>query len=330
MKIGIIAFTENGNKLLKKIVSFSNEVFDCYDKKNQDLKLWISERFEQSDAIIFIGAVGIAVRLISGLIRAKDTDPAVIVIDEFGQYVIPVLSGHIGGANVLAGQIADQLNAIPIITTATDMNNKFAADVWSGKAGCVIDDISKIKEISSRVLKNEKVGFQSDFEIFGKLPDELCSVGNYEAGITVSVDQHKKPFPITLNVIPKIITIGVGCKKDTAFEEMEAFILKTLEANKISIKAVKYISSIEIKKDEVCLRKFSEKYKIAFTTFDALQLNAVKGVFQGSEFVRNTTGVDNVCERSAVLQSGGKLILGKTAQNGMTIAIAASKWRCEF
>lgn len=330
MSIGIIAFTENGNALLEKIVSSIDESFDCYDKSSQDLKLWLRETFYKSSAVIFIGAIGIATRLIANLICSKDTDPAVIVIDELGRFVIPILSGHIGGANELSEKLASKLNATCVITTATDINNKFAVDVWSSKNDLVIDDISKIKNISSVILKNEKVGLYSDFEIFGKIPKELTLNENCDTGICVSLDQNKKPFKTTLNIIPKIITIGVGCRKDTKLESIEEFILETLKINNISLKAVRYLASIDLKKEEKCLLELANKYNIEFHTFSAEELNNVAGSFEGSEFVKATTGVDNVCERSAVLQSGGKLLLKKTANNGMTIAIAISKWRCEF
>jgi cobalt-precorrin 5A hydrolase len=330
MSIGIIAFTENGNALLEKIVSNIDENFIKYNKNSQDVKLWLREIFYKSSAIIFIGAIGIATRLISSLISSKDTDPAVIVIDELGRFVIPILSGHIGGANELSRKLASKLNATPVITTATDINNKFAVDVWSSKNGLVIDDISKIKNISSKILKDEKVGLYSDFEIFGDISKELTLKENCDTGICVSLDPNKKPYQTTLNIIPKIITIGVGCRKDTRLERIEEFILETLKINNISLKAVKYLASIDLKKEEKCLVEFANKYHIEFTTFSAEELNNVAGSFEGSEFVKATTGVDNVCERSAVLQSNGKLILEKTAKNGMTIAIAISKWRCEF
>ncbi len=330
MKIAMIAFTDNGYALQKEIISNFDEVFTCYDKTTKTVKEWLNEVFYQCNAIVFIGAIGIATRLIANLIVSKDSDPAVIVIDEKSKFVIPILSGHIGGANLLAQRIADLIGAVPVITTATDINNKFAVDVFSVDNNCVIDDITKIKSISAGVLRNETIGFYSDFDILDKLPNQLEKMENGNLGICISLDSTKKPFDVTINLIPTIITLGIGCRKDTKFEDLENFVLTTLEQNHISLKAVKYIASIDLKKDEQCLLEFASKYNIEFTTFTKDQLNSVAGKFSGSEFVKATTGVDNVCERSAVLQSQGKLIMNKIKNNGITIAIAVSDWKCEF
>lgn len=330
-EIGIISFTEQGKNLQDRITVYSSEKFNCYDKTTP-LKQWVSECFANCKAIIFVGAVGIAVRLIATLIKAKDTDPAVLVIDELGSFVIPILSGHIGGANKLALEISEKIGATPVITTATDINSKFAVDVWTSQNGLVIDDKDKIKLISSAVLKSQDVGFYSDFEVQGELPQGLVndSSGGLKLGICVTFDQSKEVFDTGMQVIPKIITLGIGCKRDTDTELLERFILNKLSENKISIKAVKTLASIELKSDERCILAFSQKYNIPFVTYSAEQLNAVAGEFMGSDFVKKTTGVDNVCERSAVCCSGGNIILPKNAQDGMTLAIAQQDWRCRF
>ncbi|WMJ22033.1 cobalt-precorrin 5A hydrolase [Paludicola sp. MB14-C6] len=329
MRIGLLCFTSNGEAVANKIATIENIEFTIYDKATQNVKEFVKDCF-LLDGIIFIGAVGIAVRLIAPYIKSKDTDPAVIVIDELGKYVIPILSGHIGGANKLAQTTADFLNATPIITTATDLNNVFAVDVWSTNSNCVIPDISKIKYISSALLKGEQVGFASDFECGDPLPDGVVKSDNFNIGIMVSLDEKKHPFDITLNVIPKIITIGVGCKKNTDAKVFEQYVLDTLQNLAISMKAVKEIASIDLKKEEECIIQFCNKYKIPFQTYTSDELSKVKGDFSYSEFVKKTTGVDNVCERSAVMKNGGELILKKQSNNGMTIAISTEKWGCKF
>lgn len=331
MKIGLLYFTQNGKLIANKLSKNEDIEYTIYDKKKQSAKEFVKECF-LLDGIIFVGAVGIAVRLISPYITKKDVDPAVIVIDELGKYVIPILSGHIGGANELALSISDKLSATPVITTATDINNVFAVDVWSKNSNYVIDDISMIKYVSSALLRGEEVSLKSDFEIENELPKGVKKNKNLNIGLMVSLNENKKPFEKTLNVIPKIITIGVGCRKNTDINAFEEYIKATLREQNISLKAVKSIASIDLKKDEDCIISFSEKYNIPFNSYTAQELSTVCGNFSSSQFVKKITGVDNVCERSAMYnnQKNGYLILKKQSKDGMTIAISSEKWRCKF
>ena len=181
-KICIIAFTDNGNKTaerIKNILETSSlddsahsfeESYSGYDhyfvdllEKNCNKKAYVADNFNAYDAFVFIGATGIAVRYIAPYIKSKDVDPAVIVLDEHGNFVIPLLSGHLGGANELANIIAEELNATPVITTATDINSKFAVDLWTKNTNQSIIDISKIKDVSAAILKDEQIGLYSDF-----------------------------------------------------------------------------------------------------------------------------------------------------------------------
>lgn len=330
MKIGIIAFTVGGKELQRRLISSIDEDFSPHEQSMGSAKEFVTAAFHNFDAIVFIGAIGIAVRMIGGLIVSKDKDPAVVVLDEKGQFVIPILSGHIGGANRLALRLADAMDAIPVITTATDINDMLAIDEWSTLGGCIIDDITKIKYISSAILHGEQVGLASDFRISGGIPAELKLMESGKLGACISLCGSKNPFDITLNVIPKIVTIGIGCKKGTSFKALEAFVFEQLELNNISIKSVKFVVSIDLKKDEDCILKLSEKLCVPFVTYSAEELNAVSGEFSGSELVKSITGVDNVCERGAVLQSGGKILVNKISNNGMTLAVAMSDWWCTF
>lgn len=330
MRTALLYFTENGRLLAEKITKIKEMDFVVFDKETKTAKAFVREGFGL-DAIVFVGAVGIAVRLIAPHLVSKERDPAVLVIDERGEVVIPILSGHIGGANELAASLAKQLGATPILTTATDLNGVFAVDVWSTKSNCAIGDISHIKEVSAALLRGEEVGLWSDFVITGALPKGVSTNLNAKIGILVSTGQTRQVFETTLHVIPKTITLGVGCKKHTEVQAFESTVLETLQKQDISIKSLEQIASIDLKNEEVCIKKFCEKYHIAFHTFSAAELAGVAGKFTTSEFVKKTTGVDNVCERSAVLGSGGgELILKKKAKDGITLAIAAKQWRGAF
>lgn len=118
------------------------------------------------------------------------------------------------------------------------------------------------------------------------------------------------------------LVIGIGCRKGTSAEAIESSVLKWLSDEKISFERVKYAASIDIKKNEKGLNDFCEKHGFSLITFSAEQLSAVSGDFTSSEFVKKTTGADNVCERSAVLASGGELVMRKHAGSGVTCAAA--------
>lgn len=333
MKICMIAFTQRGIQLAAKI---SQALDDCTlsDSEKEAASRGLSTTFSISDGIVFVGAIGLVVRLIAPLLRSKTTDPAVVVLDEAGEFVIPILSGHIGGANALARRIGAAIGATPVITTATDVNGLFAVDEWAVNAGCRIVDASKIKHISAAVLRYETVGFYSEFETEGELPIELTLQDSGEVGVCVSLNERRKPFGKTLNLVPKILALGVGCRKNIPPEVFESFILETLAEKNISLKAVKSLATIDIKREEECILQFAKKYSLALEAFSAAQLREVEGDFSPSDFVKETTGVDNVCERSAALAcskaGGGQLLMGKTVQNGMTMAVSILDWRCVF
>ena len=331
--VGILAFTARGMELARAASEKLKKQGVCteiFDKKAGSAKEYLTENFAEKDTFLFICATGITVRLIAPLIRGKDRDPAVVVMDEAGRYVIPLLSGHLGGANRAALQLAELLHAEPVVTTATDINGKFAVDVWSGDAGCVIKDVSGIRKVSSAVLEGKKIGLRSSFPIEGAIPAELTE-GPAEIGICVSLSGKGQPYAETFHVVPRIVTLGTGCRKGVSSHTFEDFILSQLAENHIDISAIEQICSIDLKKNEKCILDFSEKYGIPFVTYTAEELRHVCGDFSPSDLVKKVTGVDNVCERSAVLGSGmGKKILSKAGGNGVTCALAIKDWKCKF
>jgi cobalt-precorrin 5A hydrolase len=346
MNVAIISFTKAGSLINAKVTRLLKPVHSCdsYYKGRCDeaalsdkeiaikevtaaLREWCGEIFYKADGIIFVGACGIAVRTIAPFIQDKTKDPLVLVIDEKASYVISLLSGHIGGGNELTLTISELLKAAPVITTATDVNQTFAVDVFAKKENLYINDMQMAKEISASILEGKKIGLFSRLTIDGNIPEELVlldeSGHQNEMGICISLDEKEIPFSYTLNLIPNIVTLGVGCKKNTDINQFEAFMLNTLKENHISIHAVKSIASIDLKENEPCIRSFAEKYKLNFLIYSADELKNTEGEFQESEFVKSITGVGNVCERSAILGgSSNTLLLEKQSYEGMTIAIA--------
>lgn len=350
MKLAIISFTERGSRLNEALgQALSMKGYDCvcygiskyaskYHLTELDipLKEWTGKMFQEMDGILFISATGIAVRSIAPYVQDKTKDPAIVVMDEKGIFAISLMSGHLGGANELTAVIANLTGAIPVITTATDVNGRFAVDVFAKKNGLKIESMKLAKAVSADILDEKKVGFYSDFPVIGKVPEELTVIKEGmdfegDCGLCISVDKKKHPFKDTLYLTPEIITLGLGCKRDTKEEMIEDRVLEVLEKNQIPMQAVRRVCSIDLKAKEPGILAFCEKYGLEFVTFSAEELQNVPGEYTESEFVRSVTGVSNVCERSAVLGSGnGMLIQKKVSRDGVTVALAIEKYEAEM
>ena len=283
--------------------------------------------FAKVQAMIFISSVGLAVREIAPHLKSKATDPAVLVLDELGQYVIPVLSGHIGGANELAKTLAASLGAQAIITTATDINGRFSVDAWAAKNGCAIASLPIAKAVSAAVLEGD-VPLACDFPIVTALPRGIAPGDTGALGVYIGV-YEKSPFAKTLRLVPRVVRLGIGCRKGTSEEAIRAAVNAALAENGIDRRAVKCAASIDLKAQEAGLLAYcrAEEWPIEFYT--AEELRAVRGEFTPSEFVKSVTGVDNVCERAA-LRNAETLLIKKTACNGVTVAAAAEHWEVCF
>ncbi len=286
----------------------------------------MGELFKRSDALIFVCACGIAVRDIAPHLKNKMTDPAVIVIDDRGRYVIPILSGHVGGANDLAARIADLIGAIPVITTATDGAHRFSCDSWATTHSCAISSMRLAKKVSAAILVND-VPVSSEYEL-PELPDGLVRGNSGELGIYIGIDD-REPYDETLRLIPRILTVGIGCRRGTQAEVISAAVENTLKRSGLDLHAIAEVASIDVKKDEEGLNEAAKRLGVSPVFYTAEELNAVPGEFTESEFVRMTVGTGNVCERAAAL-SGGELIVRKTAENGVTVAVAKKKWGITF
>ena len=301
----------------------------------EDKKSWIGSLWGEK-ALFFIGAAGIAVRMIAPHVKDKFTDSPVLVMDEKGSYVIPLLSGHVGGAVELAKEIAEKIDAQAVFTTATDVEQKFAVDVFAKSNGLVLTDRKKAKEISAVVLDGKKIGFYSVFPVEGKLPEELklCEteelLRNYPYGIRIAERSGERREEETiLDLLPKNLVLGIGCRKGISEEEIQSAVNEVKKILGFTEKEVSEIDSIDLKKEEAGLLSYAAKWKLPFYTFSAEELGKVKCVSSHSEFVRKVTGVDNVCERAAILAAGedGRLLMPKQCMNRVTIAVAEKKVR---
>ena len=283
--------------------------------------------FHTYDALVFVCACGIAVRMIAPYVISKQSDPAVVAVDEQGHFAVSLLSGHLGGANALTGAIARVIGAMPVITTATDAGGRFSPDLFAKANGLHICEPDAAKAVAAAVVDGKPIGLRSDYPTI-HLPPEIDLQGDCEAGISISSDTQVSPFRTTLHLVPQNIIIGVGCKRNLSPDVLERFLLDTLREHHIALCRVAALHTIDVKKDEPALTAFCRQYRIPLRTFTAEELTNAKGSFTPSEFVMKTVGVDNVCERSAAL--GGRLIIRKQTGNGVTFAAAEREVRIDF
>ncbi|MDO5546138.1 MAG: cobalt-precorrin 5A hydrolase [Eubacteriales bacterium] len=335
MRASIFAFSRQGCQTARKIMgacpdavwqSFTMERFGEADFSPITPKCY-GECFSSSELMVFVGSCGIAVRKISPYVRDKRTDPAVICVDELGTFVIPLLSGHIGGANAFARKLADSLHATPVITTATDINRRFSVDTWATENGCAISSMKITKAVSAAILEVD-IPLKSDFSISGNLPNGVMTGENGGLGIYLTVTE-KEPFEDTLRLIPHILHLGIGCRRGTEKEAIENAVTQVFQENGLDFRAVKCAASIDLKQDEEGLLSFCKGQNIPINFYTAEELESVPGEFTPSPFVQKVTGVDNVCERAA-LAGADHLIVKKTACHGVTVAVAMEKWEVHF
>lgn len=330
MRIALICFTGDGQRLGEAITSHLAELghsstLSRGGKEDISLAAWTASAFQNADALLYIGAAGIAVRAIAPLVRFKTADPAVLCVDDQGRFVIPLLSGHVGGANKLANALAPRLHAVPVITTATDGKGLFAVDSWAVSQELVIANPQRIKAVSAALLRGEAVGLHGDFPIADPLPKGI-RLDETHPLIRVSIRSEDND---ALLLIPPIVTAGIGCRRGAPLEAIEAAVEAILRRHHIHPSSLAAVHSLDRKADEAGLLAFCEKHSLPFHTFSAEVLAAVEGDFPESAFVRKTVDVGNVCARSAVM-GGGRLIAGRFVQDGVTVALAQRDYTVTF
>ena len=324
-----LAFTDTGLALARRLAdALPGSVDRRCRSGGVSLAGWTALQFAQSDALVFVGAVGIAVRAIAPHCRSKASDPAVVVLDECGRFAVPVLSGHLGGANDLARALAAVCGAVPVITTATDAHGIFAVDEWAKHQNCTVLEAERIKHVSSKLLAGQSVRFAAEFPVQGTLPagvDPARTPAEADFALTLS------PAGDALHLVPRIGVLGIGCRRGTCAEQLEAAFADFCARHSLAPACIAAAASIDLKADEAGLLAFCRAHGWPITFYSAEQLRALSGPFTPSPFVQSVTGVDNVCERAAVLASGGCIRIPKQAGGGVTFALAlcpyAPDWR---
>ena len=337
MKIAIISVSNQGKKLALNIKNHldNDSTIIKADLFHKNVKKYLKIAFYEYDAIIAIMASGILIRTIAPYIKSKTTDPAVINIDDNGKFVISTLSGHLGGANKLTNKIASLIDATPVITTSSDVNNKLGIDVLASDLYLSIDNTNEILFFNKAILDGRKINFTlkpgvnknylTDYLENNTLEMDVSFDYSNDMGedeIKVSLDGHE------IFLKEKKLVVGIGCRRGKECLKIYDGFKNSLKELNIDKSRVNQLASAEIKKDEKGILELSDKLNIpiSFVDLEKLKLFESNDV-QKSEFVKSKFGIYGVCEPSALITAGfdSKLLYKKTSYDGVTVAIAISK-----
>ncbi|MGX8694021.1 MAG: cobalt-precorrin 5A hydrolase [Methanobrevibacter sp.] len=337
MKVAIISVSQKGYELsssLKEKLDSDSTIIKT-DLYHKNVKKYFPILFYEYDAIIAIMASGILVRSIAPLIESKVTDPAVLNIDDNGNFVISMLSGHLGGANKLTQKVAGLIGATPVISTSTDVNKRLGIDVLAKDLYLSISNTKEILFFNKCILEGKEISLTINPDrnfnyLFKYLNDNTLEI-NVSIIYSSKVDKNEIVAHVDSHEIilrERRIVAGIGCKRGKECVNIYNGLKTSIKELNIDISRVNQLASAEIKKDEKGMLELSEKLDIPihFVDLERLRLFESNDI-QKSEFVKSKFGIYGVCEPSALIMAGfdSELIYKKTSYSGVTIAIAASK-----
>ncbi len=309
------------------------------------VKAVVDKVFRQSRHLVLIMAVGIAVRLIASQLSDKHQDPGVVVLDDTATFAVSLLSGHIGGANKLTKKVASLLGAQPVITTASDVTRTMSVDLLGKEFGWELEDDSNVTAVSAALVNGEAVGVYQDAGEAGwwsgpePLPDnvriftsvEALSSFGCQAALIITDRILSEPSRAslpehTVTYRPESLVIGIGCNRGTKSSVIEDAVKIVFAEHGLSIKSVRNIATIDLKRSEAGLVEFARKYRLPGAYFDKEALSKADFSSAPSAAALDSVGTPSVCESAAILSSGNtSLIVPKVShKREVTIAVARS------
>lgn len=346
MNTAYFYLTDEGGRLAHKLAAAYPG--DIYNKEN--FKENLRTGFGRYDSLICIMATGIVVRILAPLIVHKTSDPAVVVLDQKGKYAISLLSGHLGGANDLAREMAAISGGEAVITTATDVAGELSFDTFAKKHDMAIENIGQLKHISSALLSGKKVNVFTDknaAELYPELAKEqkrgmiaILPLSEFfktyaiESNIpAVVIDERlfvsNSTVPQAAPVLylrPRTICAGIGCKRNMEQKPIEEALLQTLKEEGIHPLSLKCIATIPLKSDEPGIIGTAANLNVPLQiipTEEIENLDINQLGIQTSEFVASQTGVLSVSTACSYLASSkGTILRDKAKYKGITIALS--------
>ncbi len=347
MKTATIAITKHGAAIARKLGGdrfIKNKFRPEGEADQQDLiyfdapiKSLTAEIWPRYKALVYVVSLGAVVRTIAPFLKDKHEDPAIIVVDDKAQFVISVLSGHVGGANQLTQEISDRLSATAIITTASDVGQTISVDILGRELGWTTEGEAFITAVSAAVVNEEAVAFVQEtgelqwWNRQSPLPKNIVvttldalekDAGHFSALLFVT-DRVIDMTPIEKSVLyrPKSLVLGIGSDRGTSLEQIESFVFSQLTVAHLSFKSVRNVATAEAKRDEPGLNAFCEKHGLALVCYASETLKTVQAP-NPSAMVLKHLGTPGVSEPAAMLSSEGTLIVPKQKTQGVTLAVA--------
>jgi cobalt-precorrin 5A hydrolase len=315
-RTALIALTQGGRNLAERLALAlpRSDVLAVHGGIHRTL----AAAWQDYNCLICIMATGIVVRTLAPLLKDKSSDPAVVVCDEQGKFAISLLSGHLGGANVLARQVAQVLGGQAVITTASDVLGHTALDLWAADLGLTV--ARGLTRSMGKLVNQGAVQLFSEYPV-SSLPHDIKLITDPAAAdLIISCRTHWPSGKALLH--PKSLVLGMGCKRNTPAEEIAAAIEHSCTAAGFALPSVRNLATIDLKKEEEGLLKVAEAQGWPLVFYSAAQLNQVKGL-RSSPAVQRATGAQGVAEPAALLSSKGSLVFKKKKWPQVTVALAA-------
>ena len=304
------------------------------------LKEEVARFFHRYEQIVFFVSLGAVVRLIAPHLKDKHVDPGVLVVDDRAQFVISVLSGHVGGANAFTEEVARIFGAMPVITTASDVGKTIPVDILGRELGWTLEGEANVTRASAAVVNEEPIAFIQEtgektwWTRDTPLPPQirrfasLDEVGGavFGAYLIVSDRVLDLPPPVASRSViyrPKSLVLGMGCDRGASFEEVDGLIKETLSRHGLALASVKAVATIEQKRDEPALLRLCETYRWEFKVYTKDELVDVQAVENPSETVRKWVGVPSVSEAASLVYAGAdRLLVPKVKSTKATLAVS--------
>jgi len=338
MKTAVYALTGQGLILAEKLAAglggtvhaprrFASGSVQPFDSLSET----VARTFKRYDGHVFVAASGIVIRCIAPHLVGKDMDPAVVCLDQGGRFAVSLLSGHLGGANELAGRCAEIVGGQAVVTTATDSAGLPSLDVLADAKGLVIGNIGRVKAVNGALLDDRVVQVFDTENCLG-LSDFPCFslVSRREdwkaglPGVWVSF-REDCPDEDALRLYPKVLTLGMGCRKGVPEEDISAHVRAVFAAAGLALSSIGALGSVDVKKDEPGLLEAAVNLGVEPVFFTKEQLDAVDAPNPSGTVMRRM-GIGSVAEASAILLSeGGELLVEKTKTQTVTLAVARRK-----
>ena len=318
MKLAVVTVTEkgvrNGLKIKEKINCDVFTISKFMKEKTLLIENGLQNFFEKNllkyDTFLFITAAGIAVRTIAPFIKSKDKDPAVLTMDEEGNFIISLLSGHLGGANEAAKILGEITGAVPVISTASDVSGKIAVDIIAMKINGKLESLESAKKVTSLIVAGKEVDI--------KVPENMENE-NPQGVILIS---NRKNIEIA-KIIPQNIVVGIGCKKNKEAEKIIDAVKDSFEKLNLCEESIRVFATVDIKENEVGIIGTAEYFGKELKIISREDIQKIENNFETSQFVKKSIGVGAVSAPCAFIagKGRGKFLAEKLKYEGITISI---------